>query len=197
MPTFIRKKASDPREGVKNCQECGEHLNGDDVLEVNKKVVCPDCADKFHSLQEKAEDKTVKGQEDFRGLPVYVEFYKGERRHNRILQADYGFIPDTTGRGDGEAVDVYLGDSIEAPFAYVVEQLKEDGKTLDEVKLMYGFDSLAEAEKVYLAQFDKGWRETRVRSIYEVPVEELLEACIQHRSVACELPADHLLHTTG
>jgi 8-oxo-dGTP pyrophosphatase MutT (NUDIX family) len=63
MPTFIRKKASDPREGVENCQECGEHLNGDDVLEVNKKVVCPDCADKFHrkeAILEEAANVAIK-----------------------------------------------------------------------------------------------------------------------------------------
>jgi predicted RNase H-related nuclease YkuK (DUF458 family) len=232
MPTFIRKKASDPREGVENCQECGEHLNGDDVLEVNKKVVCPDCADKFHRKEAILEEAPVfiggRLMDDhdylFRGLPITVEKWKGERRHNRILQADYGFIPDTTGRGDGEAVDVYVGDDHHSPHAYVLEQLKEDG-SFDEYKVLLGFESLPEAEAVYLAQFDPGWRETRVQAIHEVPVEEFLDVAEdnmdedpktaashrewwpygRHKFVpqegspeckACELPADHLLHTT-
>lgn len=127
-----------------------------------------------------AKEKEVQGEETFRGLPVHIEFYKGDKRHNRTLQADYGFIPDTTGRGDGEAVDVYLGENEQAPQAYVVEQLKEDG-SFDEFKVMLGFDSLQEAEAVYCAQFDPGWRETRVKSIYEVPVEEFLDTAEEKR----------------
>jgi DNA-directed RNA polymerase subunit RPC12/RpoP len=37
---------TDPRAGVTKCQQCGTSLNGDDVAEVNGKVVCPDCADR-------------------------------------------------------------------------------------------------------------------------------------------------------
>jgi uncharacterized Zn finger protein (UPF0148 family) len=39
-------KDADPRSGVTKCQMCGAPLNGDDVAEVNGKVVCPDCADR-------------------------------------------------------------------------------------------------------------------------------------------------------
>lgn len=39
-------KDADPRAGVTKCQACGAPLNGDDVAEVNGKVVCPECADR-------------------------------------------------------------------------------------------------------------------------------------------------------
>jgi uncharacterized Zn finger protein (UPF0148 family) len=41
-----RARDMDPRAGVTKCQQCGAPLNGDDVAEVNGKVVCPDCADR-------------------------------------------------------------------------------------------------------------------------------------------------------
>ena len=43
-----RAKDADLRVGVTKCQECGAKLNGDDVAEIGRKVVCPECADKAH-----------------------------------------------------------------------------------------------------------------------------------------------------
>jgi predicted Zn-ribbon and HTH transcriptional regulator len=38
-------KDADLRIGVTKCQQCGTKLNGDDVAEIGRKVVCPECAD--------------------------------------------------------------------------------------------------------------------------------------------------------
>lgn len=46
-----RAKATDAdlRAGVTKCQACGAKLNGDDVAEVDGKVVCPKCSDLYHN----------------------------------------------------------------------------------------------------------------------------------------------------
>ena len=46
---YARTKAFDAglREGVKNCQWCGDALDGDDVAEIGRSVVCPACADAY------------------------------------------------------------------------------------------------------------------------------------------------------
>ena len=43
-----RAQDADLRIGVTKCQQCGAKLNGDDVAEIGRKVVCPECADEHH-----------------------------------------------------------------------------------------------------------------------------------------------------
>ncbi len=82
--------------------------------------------------------------------------------------------------GDGEDMDVYLGDNYDAPYAYVIEQLK-DGQ-FDEYKAMLGFNSLEEARQVYLKHFPThpNWWEESVDGIYEVPMNEFRETVENH-----------------
>jgi hypothetical protein len=46
-------KDTDSRSGVTACQACRAPLNGDDVLEVGGRVVCPDCADLYQRSKAK------------------------------------------------------------------------------------------------------------------------------------------------
>jgi len=121
-------------------------------------------------------------ESDFQGIPVVIEHPKGSTRTGtapdgetwaRKMQADYGYVPDTRSKGDNEDLDVYIGPEEDAPIAYVVDQLKEDGD-FDEVKVMLGFPDKESARACYLQHYPEGW-ESRVGSIWELPVSRLAE----------------------
>ena len=125
----------------------------------------------------------------FRGLPIIIEWPKdsvrvGEDKHGdkwkREMKADYGFIDDTTAAGDQEPLDVYIGDNEDSDQVYIIEQLDEDGE-LDEYKCMLGFDSLEDAEEMYLSHYPKDWEENRLGEVFEVPFDRLFDAIETHQ----------------
>ena len=71
------------------------------------------------------------------------------------MNNDYGYIRGTEGV-DGDHIDVFLSDNPESGKVFVVDQLNEDG-TFDEHKVMYGFDTRADAIEAYLANYSPGW----------------------------------------
>lgn len=105
------------------------------------------------------EDKT-KRKMDFAGLPIDVQFDKGDRRHypaangypeyNVTMKAIYGEVPRTKGT-DGDPVDVYIGPNQKSTVVFVIRQMKfPKYETFDEEKCMLGFDSAEEAKSCYL-----------------------------------------------
>jgi hypothetical protein len=123
----------------------------------------------------------------YQGIPVVIEYRKGDIREgvnadgeswSREMLCPYGAIPNTESAGDEEEVDVYLGPSFDAPNAYVVEQLDDEGN-FDEHKLMLGFHSAEEARQMYLAHYPEGW-ESHIGDFWEVPVEELKTSVDEH-----------------
>jgi hypothetical protein len=129
-----------------------------------------------------AAEHPVKEKKTFKGLPIFIEYPKGSIRHEKEMLCDYGYIPQTVGSGDHEAVDVFLGENFDSPYAFVVEQLKEDG-SFDEYKVLLGFNSLEEAKENYLAQYEPDWLETRVEEIWGIPLEEFIQVADEHRDV--------------
>jgi ppGpp synthetase/RelA/SpoT-type nucleotidyltranferase len=114
---------------------------------------------------------------DFNGIPIVVEWPKGSIRVGKHddgeswkmdMKCDYGYIPNTVDADDDDHVDVYIGPNKDSEYAYVLEQMK-DGH-FDEFKIMLGFDSLEEAEKMYLEHMS----EDRLGEITEVPFTEFL-----------------------
>lgn len=71
------------------------------------------------------------------------------------MNNDYGYIRGTEGV-DGDHIDVFLSDNPESGKVFVVDQLNEDD-TFDEHKVMYGFDTRADAIEAYLANYSPGW----------------------------------------
>ncbi len=67
----------------------------------------------------------------------------------RTYACDYGYFPGTQG-GDGEALDVYVGELLESANVYLIEQITCEGK-FDEWKVMVGFPSEIQAKAAYLA----------------------------------------------
>jgi len=128
-------------------------------------------------LRRRAENKKV----DFQGIPIVIEHRKGSTRNGvgddgkrweRLMACDYGFIDESIARGDGEPVDVYLGDDADAATAYAIEQLK-NGR-FDETKLMIGFPSEKAAVEMYLRHYPAGW-ERNVGRVQDFSIEEIKE----------------------
>lgn len=99
------------------------------------------------------------------GFRVSIENPKGSVRSgtspdgtkwSNVLACDYGDIRGTEDV-DGDPVDIYLSDHPEKGAVFVIDQIDPKTKKFDEHKVMYGFDSIEDAKKTYLACYQKGW----------------------------------------
>ncbi len=120
---------------------------------------------------------TLQGHTAVQGIPVAIENRVGSVRSGKNedgstwktkFKLPYGYIKGTKG-ADGEEVDAYVGPHKEAPKAYVVHQLRDDGSH-DEDTVMLGFKSKSEARKGILAHYD---HPKYVGSTSTVPIEKL------------------------
>lgn len=103
------------------------------------------------------------GKTSFRGLNISIENKKGTIRrgvdsdgHKWAIKMryDYGYIRGTEGV-DGDHVDCYIGDDMDAKNVYIIHQKIPGTDKYDEDKCMLGFDTLADAKAAYLKQYDK------------------------------------------
>ena len=101
------------------------------------------------------------------GFDITIETPKGVERSGVDEQGNkwsvkmnntYGYIRGTEGV-DGDHIDVFLSDNLNNwnGDVYVVDQVKPDG-SFDEHKVMYGFNSIEEAQQAYLANYSIGWK---------------------------------------
>ncbi len=106
----------------------------------------------------KVANDPIKVRYEIQGVPIWVEWKKGETRiyknkkgetkYERLMKADYGYIPETKDC-DGEEIDVYVGPDLDSKNAYVIRQLKKNTGKFDENKVMVGYDSAEDARKSY------------------------------------------------
>ena len=152
----------DPRDGATHCNSCGTELMGDDVADLGSKVVCPECADTYYRGRTQAADSDGAGPErQVHGLTVVIETPKGYSRHGKdekgkpwktVMPAHYGYIKGHDG-ADGDSLDMYLGPTPSAKWAYVVDQsVLGQRHKFDESKCMLGFPS----QNAALAAYDAG-----------------------------------------
>lgn len=99
------------------------------------------------------------------GFRISIENPKGSVRSgtspdgtkwSNTLACDYGDIRGTESV-DGDPVDIYLSDHPEKGAVFVIDQIDPKTKKFDEHKVMYGFDSVEDAKKTYLACYQAGW----------------------------------------
>ena len=99
------------------------------------------------------------------GFRISIENPKGSVRSgtspdgtewSNTLACDYGDIRGTEST-DGDPVDIYLSDHPEKGAVFVIDQIDPKTKKFDEHKVMYGFDSVEDAKKTYLACYQAGW----------------------------------------
>ena len=97
------------------------------------------------------------------GLKISIENKKGSVRRGvdkdghqwaTKMHFDYGYIRGSEGT-DGDHVDCYLGDNMDAKKVYIVHQNDPVTHKYDEDKCMLGFDTLEDAKKAYLMQYDR------------------------------------------
>lgn len=106
-----------------------------------------------------------KGHVKIDGFDITIENPKGSVRSgvdgdgkpwSVTMNNTYGYIRGTEGV-DGDHIDIFLGEHMEAPNVYVVDQVKQDG-SFDEHKVMYGFNSALAAKRAYLKNYSAGWK---------------------------------------
>ena len=109
-----------------------------------------------------------KGHVKFGGYDYTIENPKGSYRSGvdengkewkQKMNDTYGYIRGKFGK-DGDHLDMFINDKADLDSwngdVFVVDQVNQDG-TFDEHKVMYGYDSLDEAKKAYLSNYEKGW----------------------------------------
>ena len=106
----------------------------------------------------KLQDRTT-----WNGLKISIENKKGSVRRGvdkdghqwaTKMHFDYGYIRGSEGT-DGDHVDCYLGDNMDAKKVYIVHQNDPVTHKYDEDKCMLGFNTLEDAKKAYLMQYDR------------------------------------------
>ena len=109
-----------------------------------------------------------KGHVKFGGYDYTIEKPKGSYRSGvdengkgwkQKMNDTYGYIRGKFGK-DGDHLDMFINDKADLDSwngdVFVVDQVNQDG-TFDEHKVMYGYDSLDDAKKAYLSNYEKGW----------------------------------------
>lgn len=110
------------------------------------------------------------------GLEIAIENPVGSTREGKgwktTMRNAYGYVCRSEAV-DGDEVDVYLGDDMDAPTVYVVHQRKAgDWSKYDEDKVMIGFKSEVSARAAYLAHYDD---ERFLGPITAMPVDEFVQ----------------------
>ena len=110
-----------------------------------------------------------KGHIKFGGYDYTIENPKGSTRSGKdsdgkewkvTMHDTYGYIRGKFGK-DGDHLDMFINDKADLDNwdgdVFVVDQVNPDG-SFDEHKVMYGYDTMDDAEKAYLANYSEGWQ---------------------------------------
>lgn len=111
-----------------------------------------------------------KGHIKFGGYDYTIENPKGSTRSGKdadgkewkvTMHDTYGYIRGKFGK-DGDHLDMFINDKADLDNwngdVFVVDQVNPDG-SFDEHKVMYGYDSMDDAKKAYLANYSDGWQD--------------------------------------
>ena len=118
-----------------------------------------------------------KGHVRINGFDVTIEQPAGSVRSGKdaygkewsiTMNNTYGYIRGTEGV-DGDHIDVFLGLNPKGDKVFVVDQVNPD-KSFDEHKVMMGFDSLEDARRAYLSNYEEGWQ--GLGNITEIPLDD-------------------------
>ena len=110
-----------------------------------------------------------KGHIKFGGYDYTIENPKGSTRSGKdadgkewkvTMHDTYGYIRGKFGK-DGDHLDMFINDKEDLDNwngdVFVVDQVNPDG-SFDEHKVMYGYGSMDDAKKAYLANYSDGWQ---------------------------------------
>jgi len=117
---------------------------------------------------------------DFHGVPVIIEFRKGDVKPGHDPEdgfgfeqlADYGFIPGTTTNEEGEGLDVYIGPDPESERVFVVALMRpHETDVFMEYKVLLGWDSHHAAMHFCKAQYF----DDMIGLLYEMTIPDLVD----------------------
>lgn len=120
-----------------------------------------------------------KGHVKLHGLDISIENPAGSVRKGvdaggkawkTELAHHYGYIKGTIGK-DKDHIDTFIGPQHESGKAFVVDQVDPATGKFDEHKVMLGFNSVDDARKGYLANYDKSGKQ-RIGAITETSVDD-------------------------
>lgn len=102
-----------------------------------------------------------KGKISMNGLDISIENPAGSKRKPELptLQSHYGYIRGSKG-ADGDQVDIFLRPGTPVDWdgdVYIIDQIKADG-SFDEHKCLFGWDSVDDAKKAYLSNYEPKWQ---------------------------------------
>lgn len=118
-----------------------------------------------------------KGRVTFGPFDILIENPKGSTRSGTDENGDkwsttmknhYGDFLKTKG-ADGDPVDVFLGDDVNAASVFIVDQIDPNTRKFDEHKVMLGFSSMAKAKKAYFANYDDNWQGLGAITAFKMP----------------------------
>ena len=160
----IGKKLSD-EENIANPSETSKGNAGNFSLRLQDAI---NETDTEPTEAQKKSGNYKKGHVKFGGYDYTIENPKGSYRSGvdengkewkQKMNDTYGYIRGKFGK-DGDHLDMFINDKADLDNwngdVYVVDQVNQDG-TFDEHKVMYGYNSLEEAKKAYLSNYEKGW----------------------------------------
>ena len=111
-----------------------------------------------------------KGHVSFGGYDFVVENPEGSirrgtdadgRQWEQKMNNTYGYILGRYGK-DGDHLDMFINDQADLDNwngkVYVIDQVDPKTGSFDEHKIVYGYDSEAEARDAYLSNYEKGWK---------------------------------------
>lgn len=112
----------------------------------------------------------AKGHVTFGGYHFTIENPAGSVRRGtdadghqweQQMHHTYGYILGRYGK-DGDHLDMFINDKADLDEwngrVYVVDQIDPKTGRFDEHKILYGFDSLEEARRAYLSNYEEGWQ---------------------------------------
>ena len=161
-----------PSNAADRVGEIKEALSHAEVVEAGKVVP------KKLSLRRRASGNYRKGVVTWNGLRISIETPAGHWRIGKKedgklwfmkMRDAYGYIQRHEGY-DGDAVDVFLGPDLDSPWVHVVNQTNGRSSEFDEVKVVIGCHTEAEARLLYMRNYTKGW--TGYRSCVRMSVEQ-------------------------
>ena len=135
--------------------------------------------DRCPSLGQKESGNYAKGHVKIFGLDVTIENPKGAmrsgvgkngKRWSVKMPATYGYIKGTEGK-DGDHVDVYIGQSFDAPHVWVIDQIDAETKRFDEHKCFLGFSSRQNVLDTYRAAFSDGKADDRIGDVTRLTLQ--------------------------
>ena len=111
------------------------------------------------------------------GLHVSIENPKGSYRSGTdskgkkwktVMKNAYGYFKGTEGV-DGDHLDVFVGPDLKSFMVYVVDQVDPSTGKFDEHKCVIGARSEEEARRIYLQNYQKGWKGLKAVKAFTVP----------------------------